>query len=291
MNSRTRHSPLLPALVLVSAFALVFVSARHSRPPAPIASYSFGTGPTVVLLHGLGSRIEHWLPVARKLARSYHVVLAQLPGHGESEMAEPLTLERAALALEGTLAREAHEPVTLVGHSIGGLVAAKLALERPRLVRSLVLIETALKPAVEEHERLGMLDALDRDYSGLVAGAFASFGRDSAQGAVLAAEAGRQDPRVMKPWIRLALTADLSSDAAELHMPVVAVLADRSWPRDEPWSVTARALGYQRIPHIEPVRLEGCGHFVMLDRPSDVAQAIARAAGGESETVGASSRH
>ncbi len=289
MTRRPSHSILLPAIVLVAAFALVYTSARHSRPPAPSASYSMGEGPPIVLVHGLGSKVEHWLPVARKLARTHRVVLAQLPGHGESEMAEPLTLDRAALALEGTLARETREPVTLVGHSIGGLVAARLALDRPRLVRALVLIETSLRPAMEEGERLGMLDALDRDYSGLVRAAYTSFGRDSAQGAMLAGEASAQNPRMMKPWIRLALTADLSSAAAELRMPVVAVLADRSWPRDEPWSHAARALGYASAPRVEPVRFENCGHFVMLDRPSDLARLIARTAGGSSETVGAES--
>jgi len=289
MASRPSHSLLLPAIVLVAAIALVFHSARESRPPAPSASYSMGQGPTVVLVHGLGSRVEHWLPVARKLARTHRVVLAQLPGHGESEMTEPLTLERAAMALEGTLARETREPVTLVGHSIGGLVAARLALDRPRLVRALVLIETSLRPAMNERERLGMLDALDRDYSGLVRAAYASFGRDSAQGAILASEASALDPRMMKPWIRLALTADLSADVAELKLPIVAVLADRSWPRDEPWSLAARELGYERVERVEPVRFENCGHFVMLDRPTDVARLIARVAGGDSETVGATS--
>lgn len=289
MRKRSSYSLLLPGIVLVSAFALVFSSARHSRPPEPSASYSMGQGPTVVLVHGLGSKVEHWLPVARKLARTHRVVLAQLPGHGESAMTEQLTLERAAIALEGTLARETREPVTLVGHSVGGLVAARLALDRPRLVRALVLLETSLKPAMDERERMGMLDALDRDYPGLVHAAYTSFGRDSAQGEWLAGEAAAIDPRIMKPWIRLALTADLSAAAADLRMPIVAVLADRSWPRDEAWTQTARLLGYERVPRVEPVRLENCGHFVMLDRPSDVARIIARAAGGDSETVGAES--
>ena len=288
MTRRSAHSLLLPAIVLFGALALVFVSARSSRPPAPIASYSMGHGPTIVLVHGLGSRIEHWLPVARKLARTHRVVLAELPGHGESAMTEPLTLERAAAALEGTLARETREPVTLVGHSVGGLVAAKLALDRPRLVRALVLIETSLKPAMDERERLGLLDQLDHDYRGLVEGAYTSFGSDSVQGRRLADEAEAQDPKNLKPWIRLALTADLSAAAGELRLPVVAALSDRTWPRDESWPACAKELGYERIPQVEPVRFEGTGHFVMLDRPTDVARLIARVAGGEGEVVGAS---
>ena len=50
MTRRSSHSLLLPAIVLFGAFALVFASARSSRPPAPIASYSMGHGPTIVLV-------------------------------------------------------------------------------------------------------------------------------------------------------------------------------------------------------------------------------------------------
>lgn len=278
-----KNNPLLPAVVLSASIALVVMSARESGRPHPLATYTMGHGPTVVLVHGLGSRVEDWLPVARRLARSHRVVMAQLPGHGESERLEPLTLDRAAAALELTIAREGRGPVTLVGHSVGGLVAARVAIDQPASVRSLVLLETALKPPLEEGERLGMLRMLDRDYAGLVRGAYTSFGRDSAQGAVLAAEAAQEDPDMMKPWIRLALTTDLSLAAADLSVPVTAVLSDRSWPKDEPWPVTAKALGYERIPQVQPVRMEGCGHFVMLDRPLDVARAIERAAGGEGE--------
>ncbi len=283
MANRSAHSTALAALVLVGAIALVIASARESRPPRPGASYAFGHGPTVVLVHGLGSRPEDWLAVARRLARDHRVVLAELPGHGECEMTAPLTLERAAESLDGALAREAREPVTLVGHSVGGLVAARVALDDPARVRSLVLVETALRPQGSESEQHAMLDQLDRDYPGLIHAAYASFGRDSAQGERLAAEAASQDPKIMKPWIRLALTADLSTEAAGLSMPVTAVLADRTWPADEPWAVAARALGYERVPRVQPVRFEGCGPFGMLDRPADLARLIAGAAGGPGE--------
>jgi pimeloyl-ACP methyl ester carboxylesterase len=89
-------------------------------------------------------------------------------------------------------------------------------------------------------------------------------------------EVASLDSSMVKPWIRLATSADLSAAAAALQPPTLAVLAERSWPKGEPWSETARALGYDRIPRLEPLRIEGCGHFVMLDRPVELADAIAR---------------
>jgi pimeloyl-ACP methyl ester carboxylesterase len=80
----------------------------------------------------------------------------------------------------------------------------------------------------------------------------------------------------MRAWIPIALTADLSSEAAGLVMPVLAVLAPRSWEADETWEHAAQALGYARIPRLRGMRIENCGHFVMLDRPRRLAEAIRR---------------
>jgi len=228
-----------------------------------------------VIVHGLGGSIQDWLPAARILAKRHRVTLVQLPGHGQSPMPEPFTLSSATRELDRTLA-EQPGPVVLVGHSLGGLVAASETLAHPERVRALVLIETALRPQFVGEERDRMLEAMEQDFDGLLHAAYQSFGRDSAQGEALYAAAAANDPRVLKRWIRLALDADLSQRAEKLGVPMLAILADRSWPVDEPWNVTATALGYDDIPDVRGMRLMGCGHFVMRDRPAAVAQAIAR---------------
>jgi len=263
-------------IVVLAALALILLSARSlSPPPAPLSG-AFGRGPVIALVHGLGSRAEHWLPAARLLARHHRVVLIDLPGHGQSAMLQPFSLERAAQALDLALRREGPQPLVLVGHSLGGLVAAAEACDRPGRVRALVLVETALRPQVDGQERAAVLEALQKDYQGLVRDAYRAFGRDSAQGEALYREVAAMDPAVIKPWIRLAFSADLSARIARLQCPLLVVLAPRSWPEGEPWPVTAAALGYAAAPQIRAVRLEGCGHFVMLDRPAALARLIAR---------------
>jgi pimeloyl-ACP methyl ester carboxylesterase len=258
------------------ALALALCGLRGLDAPAPPFHDAFGRGSTVVLLHGLGSSAGHWLPTARRLARRHRVVLVDLPGHGESAMPAPFSLDRAVEALDQALASESRVPVVLVAHSIGGLVATAEALEHPRRIRGLVLVETALRPQFEGAERDAMLSALDHDYQALLRSAYAAFGRDSAQGAALYAEVAALDSTSIKPWIRLALTADLSERVARLEPPVLVVLAARSWPVGEPWRQTARELGYTRLPRIQAARLDRCGHFIMLDRPAELAEAIER---------------
>jgi pimeloyl-ACP methyl ester carboxylesterase len=267
---------LRATVLAVAALALGLLDARTLSPPPVPLTAAFGRGPAIVLVHGLGSRAAHWLPTARILARRHRVVLVDLPARGGSAMPEPFSLARATLALDVALARASREPVVLVGHSLGGLVAAAEARAHPGRVRALVLIETALRPRVEKAERRAALDALERDYTGTLRQACADFGRDSAQGEALYREVAALDPAVVKPWIRVAFAADLSARMARLQCPLLVVLAPRSWPKGEPWVETAAALGFGAVPRVRAVRVDDCGHFVMLDRPDELARLIGR---------------
>lgn len=261
---------------LAAVFTLVLAGVRAIRPPAESYHSSFGKGPTIALVHGLGSSPEHWLPTARLLAKRHRVVLIDLPGHGVSPMPEPFSLDRAVESLDMALADESLGPMVLVGHSVGGLVATAEALAHPSRVWALVLVETALKPQVEGHDRDRMLRALDSDYRGLLREAYTSFGRDSAQGVELYREAASLDSTSLKRWIRLALTTDLSYATARLKMPMLAVLAERSWPIGEAWEDTGFQLGYLQVPRLVRVRIQDSGHFVMIDHPEALADAIER---------------
>jgi 3-oxoadipate enol-lactonase len=275
MTRSTR--PWLLFLTLIGVVALVLLSLRGlATPPGSYRStFGHGRGPTIALVHGLGSRAEHWLPMARILAKSHRVVLVDLPGHGVSPMPEPFSLERAVESLDQALAEES-EPIVLVGHSVGGLVAAAEALAHPSRVRALVLVETALRPQVDGRERDAMLRKLDRDYQGLLRSAYTAFGRDSAQGEALYAEVATLDSSRIKRWIRLALTADVSRQMSRLEMPALTVLAERSWPIGEAWEETGYALGLLQIPRLTRVRILDSGHFVMLDHPQELARLIDR---------------
>lgn len=278
-------------LLLLIATLLVVVCVCAARGLTPggrtNAVGAFGRGPTVVLVHGLGSRATHWLPVARDLARDHRVVLIDLPGHGLAGMPGVLTLAEAAEALDRAIAAETPdgEPVLLVGHSVGGLVATAEALAHPDRVSALVLVETALRPQMSEDDRAALLEALDHDYRATLRANYAAFGRDSVQGAQLYDEAAQLDSTAMKQWIDLAVSTDLSSEARGLRPRVLAVLAPHSWGEAESWPAVAESLGYSRVPDVTPLRIPGCGHFIMLDRPGVLANAIRRFARGAAAPV------
>src|SRR5580765_1483754 len=106
-----------------------------------IRTFEAGSGPAVALLHGLGGAAANWTLVAPPLAERFRVVVPDLPGHGGSS-ALPAPVE----ALDPYADRVASllgEPTVLVGHSLGAVVALRLAARRPELVRGVVLAGAA----------------------------------------------------------------------------------------------------------------------------------------------------
>jgi pimeloyl-ACP methyl ester carboxylesterase len=100
------------------------------------------SGPWVVFVHGLFGQGKNWTTIARGLADSHRVTLIDLPNHGHSPWTDRVDyLDMAELV--ATELEQLGEPVTLVGHSMGGKVAMQLALRRPELLRALVVVDIA----------------------------------------------------------------------------------------------------------------------------------------------------
>lgn len=107
---------------------------------------TLGSGPDIVLLHGWGLHAGIWSAsgdnLLHRLAQHYRVMTLDLPGHGFSDFGnDGFTLRTAAEAIAERLPPAA----TVIGWSLGGLLAMQLALERPELVRRLVLISSTAR--------------------------------------------------------------------------------------------------------------------------------------------------
>lgn len=101
-------------------------------------------GPVMVLLHGLGEGAASWDPVTPALAAGHRVYALDLRGHGASSWPGRYTFEAMrddVAALIDALGRGA---VVVVGHSMGGVVAYLLTLDRPDLITALVVEDAPL---------------------------------------------------------------------------------------------------------------------------------------------------
>src|SRR5690348_9869377 len=102
-----------------------------------------GSGETVLLLHATASSSAQWFDLAGVLRANCHVVAPDLYGYGETDPwpgNRPFALSEEAALADAVLPRDGR-PVHLVGHSYGGAVALRFALQQPERLRSLVLIE------------------------------------------------------------------------------------------------------------------------------------------------------
>lgn len=102
-----------------------------------------GSGPALLLIHGLGYARWGWEPVVDRLARSFEVLTFDNRGIGESE-APPGPYTAAAMAEDAAqvLDEAGVERAHVAGSSLGGMVAQELALTRPERVDRLVLAST-----------------------------------------------------------------------------------------------------------------------------------------------------
>jgi pyruvate dehydrogenase E2 component (dihydrolipoamide acetyltransferase) len=122
--------------------------------------YALLAGPTdapetIVFLHGLGGSQSTWASVLGNFADTYRIAAFDLPGHGASDKPDPSAFDYSVASLAATVGEAIEKlelsPAVIVGHSMGGATALQLALDRPKLVRALALIDSAgLGPEVSE---------------------------------------------------------------------------------------------------------------------------------------------
>jgi pimeloyl-ACP methyl ester carboxylesterase len=112
-------------------------------PDERLAARTVGeAGPRVVFVHGLFGQGKNWTTAAKGLTDGHRVTLLDLPNHGHSPWTDRVDYVDMAQLVAAEL-ESFGEPVTLVGHSMGGKVAMQLALRRPELLRGLVVVDIA----------------------------------------------------------------------------------------------------------------------------------------------------
>ncbi len=110
----------------------------------PVNTIELGAGDVILFVHGLSGSWPNWLEQLVPFSATNRVVAVDLPGFGHSPgHAGEISMEGYAELLDGLLAELGAERATLVGNSMGGLIAAELAASHPERVEHLVLVSPA----------------------------------------------------------------------------------------------------------------------------------------------------
>jgi len=116
------------------------------------------SGGRVVFCHGLFGQGKNWTAIGKALAAEQRVTLVDLPDHGQSPRSDRFDYVDYADLLADLI--KADDPVTLVGHSMGGKIAMLVALRRPELVERLVVVDVAPVPYDHATEFDGYIAAM-----------------------------------------------------------------------------------------------------------------------------------
>jgi pimeloyl-ACP methyl ester carboxylesterase len=132
-----------------------------------LCSWGPEEGPLVLCLHGILEQGAAWSEVAIRLAQQgYRVIAPDLRGHGRSahvERGSSYNLLDFLADIDAIVENLADRAFTLVGHSLGSVVAAIFASIRPQQIKNLILVETILPNEVDEDEAVEQL-ATHLDY-------------------------------------------------------------------------------------------------------------------------------
>jgi pimeloyl-ACP methyl ester carboxylesterase len=121
-----------------------FATAQHLELHGHRVSYrTAGSGPVVLLIHGITGTSEQWVDVAPVLAERFTVVAPDLLGHGESAKPQgDYSLGAYAAGLRDLLIALGHRRATVVGHSLGGGIAMQFVYEYPVFAERLVVVDS-----------------------------------------------------------------------------------------------------------------------------------------------------
>ncbi len=235
-----------------------------------------GSGPPVLLLHGIGGSARSWAAVGSVLARHGRRVLAwDAPGYGESADPEgPVDLPGQVLAVLDDLGLDR---VDLAGTSWGGVIATVVAARAPERVRTLVLADSTRGSATGPERAAAMRGRLD-ELAEVGAERFAAARAPrlvSPACAPAVADAVRAEmARVRMPGYRVAAEFMASTDTADLlprvDRPTLVLVGEDDVVTGVPESeLLARA-----IPGARLVVVPAAGHAAVSERPDEVAAAL-----------------
>jgi pimeloyl-ACP methyl ester carboxylesterase len=246
-----------------------------------------GAGPPVVLIHGLGGTFRYWLESARRLARHYRVLVVDVPGFGGSDPAAvPFSMVAAGeRVLAASEALGARRPV-LVGHSLGGPIAALVAARSPERVGGVVLVSTTGLSPERAWRRHVLLPIVRR-----------ALGNPRPWENLLASHAWAREivftkmfahPRELDPFttrmlvggaalarqigdsLEASLRSDLRPTLRELAAPLGIVWGEH----DETVSLEDAELAQRLRPETRARFVPGAGHMPMVERPDAFAAAL-----------------
>ncbi|MCS6844579.1 MAG: alpha/beta hydrolase [Caldilineales bacterium] len=247
--------------------------------PIELAYSEIGSGPPLVLLHGLGGGQDNWQLQVPALAPRYRLILPDLRGHGRSPKPKgPYRMEQMAADVAKLLRRLEAWPAHVLGLSLGGAVALQLALDEPRLVRSLVLVNTLPKFATADWRQrmLGVRRFVAAYVLGMdriaeqVAGRLFPKPEQGLLRAEAAAHLARNDLAAYRASLWAVARFDVTPRLSKIACPALVIAGDQ----DTTLPLEPKRRLAEQIPGARLLVVPNSGHATPLDQPEAFNAAV-----------------
>jgi pimeloyl-ACP methyl ester carboxylesterase len=230
----------------------------------------------LLFLHGVGGGHHAWeaqLPYFSGLGYPSHAW--DQPGYGHSPIVEPYDLEQVSASLARLIESLAEgEPVVLVGHSMGGLIAQETYVRHPKLIKALALCFTSPAFAGGNSEFTkqfiaARIDPLDQGQTmaQIAARLIPTMGSNSKLAEQIMSNV---PPDTYRKAVRLLTTFDRRKELPAIKVPTLLVAGSE----DKTAPPTVMEKMASKIPGSEYVLLQGCGHLGPMDQPGAFNDAL-----------------
>ncbi|MGD9603373.1 MAG: alpha/beta fold hydrolase [Gammaproteobacteria bacterium] len=238
-----------------------------------------GTGPAVMMVHGLGGTSNTFTPLAGPLVSRFQVIRPDLPGAGRSRMDPSATLPDIAGRLLRLVDALGVDEVQLVGHSLGTVLCQQLAVLAPARVRRMMLFGPVLEPpeagrqALRERAAAARLHGMSDIADAIVAGSLARETRaDRPLVVALVRELLMRQPPEGYARLCEALADARKVELGVIGCPVLLVTGDQ-----DPTSPAAACEAMcAALPQAQLEILPECGHWACLEQVDAGRHLLAR---------------
>ena len=238
------------------------------RRSGPIAYREAGNGPALMLMHGIGGNSKTWEEQYRAFAGSHWVIGWDAPGFGGSDPAPEQTADCWADEAMGLMDRLGVETAALVGHSMGGIIAPRVASRHPGRIVRLVLsgTRTGFVGALGFEERLHEFDTLTPEERGRTrAAGMAAPGAAPEVLARLAGIAAEGTREAFAGGVAVLEGTDNRAILQGLRMPALVLcgMQDGIAPPERGEEIASL------LPDVRMTCFEGAGHAAYIEKPEE----------------------